>query len=238
MIQTILFDLDGTLLPMDQDEFTRAYLGLLCRTFAPFGYEPKLLTTAVWKGLEAMVKNTSSLTNEAVFWNEFEARMGRPVTGEERQRFDRFYSTDFHRAAAVCHPTPAAGELVQALKNKGLQVVLATLPAFPLTAIRSRLSWAGIDPEWFDHITSYENCTRCKPDPAYYREILTTLSLRPEECLMIGNNVDEDMIACTLGITGFLMTPCLINEHGADISAYLQGDFEELQAYLQSRELL
>ena len=29
-VNTILFDLDGTLLPMDQDSFTKAYFKALC----------------------------------------------------------------------------------------------------------------------------------------------------------------------------------------------------------------
>lgn len=35
MIKAILFDLDGTLLPMDQDEFTKGYFNLLAAKLAP-----------------------------------------------------------------------------------------------------------------------------------------------------------------------------------------------------------
>ena len=41
MVQAVLFDLDGTLLPMVQEEFIKGYFGALCRRFAPKGYEPK-----------------------------------------------------------------------------------------------------------------------------------------------------------------------------------------------------
>jgi len=34
-------DLDGTLLPMDNDEFTRGYFRLLTLKLAPHGYDPK-----------------------------------------------------------------------------------------------------------------------------------------------------------------------------------------------------
>ena len=57
MIDTILFDLDGTLLPMDQDAFTEYYFKLLAGKMAPLGYEPKQLIAAVWDGTKAMVKN-------------------------------------------------------------------------------------------------------------------------------------------------------------------------------------
>ena len=42
-ITTVLFDLDGTLLPMDLDAFIHTYFGLLAQKAAPYGYEPKPL---------------------------------------------------------------------------------------------------------------------------------------------------------------------------------------------------
>ena len=36
-LTTILFDLDGTLLPMDNDVFVKTYFGLLAKTLAPHG---------------------------------------------------------------------------------------------------------------------------------------------------------------------------------------------------------
>lgn len=42
MIKVALFDLDGTLLPMDQDAFTRGYFNLLAKKLAPHGYEPMI----------------------------------------------------------------------------------------------------------------------------------------------------------------------------------------------------
>ena len=35
-ITTVLFDLDGTLLPMELEEFTNTYFGLLAKKAAPF----------------------------------------------------------------------------------------------------------------------------------------------------------------------------------------------------------
>ena len=63
-MKTVLFDLDGTLLPMDQDVFIRAYFGGLAQKLAPLGYEPKQLLDAVWAGTGAMVKNDGSRTNQ------------------------------------------------------------------------------------------------------------------------------------------------------------------------------
>ena len=63
-ITTVLFDLDGTLLPMDQDVFTTGYFKSLCKKVAPLGYEPEKLVKAIWAGMAAMVKNDGSETNE------------------------------------------------------------------------------------------------------------------------------------------------------------------------------
>lgn len=65
---TVLFDLDGTLLPMDQERFVRAYFGLLARTMAPLGYAPDRLLGVITDGIQAMVQNDGAATDEDVFW--------------------------------------------------------------------------------------------------------------------------------------------------------------------------
>ena len=113
-------------------------------------------------------------------------------------------------------------------------MVLATNPLFPAIATHSRIRWAGLNPDDFEHITTYENSSYCKPNPDYYREILSKLNLKPEECVMVGNDTVEDMIAETLGMKVFLLTDCLINKPSADISTWPNGGFPELKAYLKS----
>ena len=50
MIKVVLFDLDGTLLPMDQDKFIEAYFGGLVKKLAPHGYEPQKLIGGINAG--------------------------------------------------------------------------------------------------------------------------------------------------------------------------------------------
>ena len=71
MIKTILFDLDGTLLPMEQEEFVKAYFGLLANKASNYGYDKETLIKTIWKGTEDMIKNDGSTTNEEVFWKIF-----------------------------------------------------------------------------------------------------------------------------------------------------------------------
>ena len=127
-----------------------------------------------------------------------------------------------------------AAQLVRQLRKEGYGVILATNPMFPAIATHSRIRWAGLTPEDFDLVTTYENSCHSKPNVAYYRDILETMNLKPEECLMVGNDVDEDMIAETLGMKVFLLTDCLLNRRKKDISGYPQGSFPELLAYIRA----
>lgn len=233
-LTTILFDLDGTLLPMDNDAFTRGYFRLLAAKLAPHGYEPKQLVDGIWAGTAAMVRNDGSRTNEKAFWDRFSSIFGDAVP-EDLPLFEEFYETDFQAAKAFCGFNPDAAATVQAVKELGLCVVLATNPIFPAVATRSRIRWAGLTPEDFELYTTYENIGLCKPNPDYYREIMKRLGVRPEECLMVGNDATEDMAAAETGMRVFLLTDCLLNRDNRDISAWPHGGFPQLMDYIKSQ---
>jgi FMN phosphatase YigB (HAD superfamily) len=99
--------------------------------------------------------------------------------------------------------------------------------------MRARLSWAGVDENAFSLITAYENSRRSKPFAEYYLEILSKIGMAAEDCLMVGNDVSEDMPARMTGMNVFLLTNCLINKKCEDISAYSHGDFDDLLAYIE-----
>ena len=125
-----------------------------------------------------------------------------------------------------------AKEIIDLVKQKGMTAVLATNPVFPRVATESRIRWAGLDPKDFALYTTYENACFCKPNPKYYLEILEKLGCQPSECLMVGNDVDEDMVAESLGMRVFLLSDCLINRSQKDISFFPNGGFAELQCFL------
>ena len=233
MITTVLFDLDGTLLPMDQDAFTKQYFGLLAAKLAPYGYDPRELIDGIWHGTAAMVKNTGTKTNEAAFWDDFAGRLGEKVRGD-MPLFEAFYRTEFDGAKAACGFNPLAAETVHKIRQMGLRVALATNPVFPAVATEKRIRWAGLCPEDFELYTTYENSTRCKPNPDYFREVAARLKVRPEECLMVGNDATEDLAARKTGMEVFLLTDCLINKENIDISGYSHGDFRQLQHCLDA----
>lgn len=233
MITTCLFDLDGTLLPMDQDTFVKAYFSGLVRAMASYGYDPALLTKAIGAGTMAMIRNNGSARNEAVFWKTAQAVFGQDLQKDE-DRFLHFYENEFQQVSQVCGKNPQAAESIAAIRAMGYRTILATNPLFPPVATYSRVRWAGLEPEDFEWITTYDNSSFCKPNLDYYREILALRGLKPEECLMVGNDVSEDMVAQALGMRVFLLTDCLINRENRDISVYPNGSFPELISYVKA----
>ena len=229
-IKAVLFDLDGTLLPMDQDLFIKAYLGGLVGVLAPRGYDPKMIAGALMKSTDAMIVNDGTRTNEQVFLDSFSAILGDSVRGEE-ENLRAFYEGDFQKVKDVCGYTPEAKELVEALKAKEVKIVLATNPLFPAIATESRMRWAGLSPDDFALYTTYENSRYCKPNTKYYEAILSQLGLSAEECVMVGNDTGDDMVAKKLGMRVFLLTNDLINKSGEDINNYPHGDFKRLSEF-------
>ncbi len=232
-IKVVLFDLDGTLLPMDQDTFIKAYLGGMAKKLAPHGYDPEKLVKAVYAGMKAMTGNDGTCTNEEAFWNAFTGILGEQVR-EDLPIFDDYYRNEFQEVKKICGFLPEAAETVRTIKEKGFRVALATTPMFPSVATESRIRWAGFELEDFEIFTTYENYHFCKPNLNYYKEVVEKLGVKPEECLMVGNDVGEDMVTEELGMKVFLMPADLINKVGKDISVYPQGDFADLLSYIET----
>ncbi|MBE6985434.1 MAG: HAD family hydrolase [Ruminococcaceae bacterium] len=233
MIKNILFDLDGTLLPMDQDIFVDVYMRTLSKHMLPYGYDPQLLVKSIWTGTAAMVKNDGSKTNDAAFWECFAGIFGEDAPKDE-PKFEEYYLQDFPAVKKSCGFVPEAKPLIDEVKRMGYRLILATNPIFPPVATNQRIAWAGLQVEDFEFVTTYDNSHYCKPNPEYYREIFKKLDLKPEECLMVGNDVGEDMVAATLGCKVFLLTDCLINKANVDISQYPNGSYAQLLNFIKA----
>ncbi len=234
-IQHILFDLDGTLLPMVQDEFVKFYMPLLAKAYMSKGVpvEPKKFIGAVWAGYEAMVKNDGSRTNREAFWSYIDPEL--PIGAEESEKIaEEFYGGEFNQAVCTTRPTPLADQIVKTVKGKGLETYLATNPVFPRCATMNRIRWAGLEAEDFSLITTYETCSFCKPNPEYYKKILDTFSLDPADCLMVGNDVGEDLSIRTLGVKTFLVTDTMENKNNLPIETEYQGSLEELLEFVET----
>lgn len=230
MFKAVLFDLDGTLLPIDTDQFLQEYLQLLSRFTAPY-MEPEAFVAHLMAATFEMINDKDpEKTNEQVFMEKFFALTGL-VPEVMMPVFDRFYATEFCRLKKICPANPVVPELIEAARKLG-KVVIATNPVFPLPAIQERLRWIGIADVPFDLITSYEIMHFCKPHLEYYQEIVELIGVNPADCLMVGNDVDEDLIARELGMKTFLVENYLINRTGRDFTTDYRGTLEDCLALL------
>jgi len=231
-IKTILFDLDGTLLPMDMEKFTNIYFREMGIHFHGV-FDPKVLMSNVWESTKVMVKNTELRTNEDVFWEDFSVRLG-DHSDHIKENFMEYYETGFQKVKASTTQSEAMINAVKHLKEQGYEVVVATNPMFPRPAIHDRIRWAGFEPEEFKYITSFEDNHYCKPQLAYYEEILKVLKRKPEECMMVGNNAQEDIIAGKLGIKTWLVTDCLIDDGKEKMESDYTGTAKEFYEFIKN----
>lgn len=232
MLNTILFDLDGTLAPFFQDDFIHTYFKLLVRRLSPMGYDGDKLIQSLWNGVDAMIRNDGAVTNRQIFWNVFTRELGMQALALE-SILDDFYAREFDGTRSILREDADRSGLIRGLREKGYTLVLATNPIFPAVAVETRLSWVGLAGTDFDYVTTYENSRRSKPNPGYYLDILSRIGKQGADCLMVGNNPVDDMAALKAGLSAFLVTDYLENPGNLPVEGYPHGSFRNLAASLE-----
>lgn len=227
---TILFDLDGTLLPMDLDLFVDKYFKALTRTFAD-RVEPEVFIKSLYASTKEMLNNSEGRkTNEQVFMADFFHRV--PLQQETSMpEFEDFYRDEFPKLKDELGMNLEgwrAKELMDALFGAGYNVVIATNPIFPLMAIEERLRWVGLGEYPFKLVTSYEIMHYCKPNPNYFKEICERIKVDPRECVMVGNDMEEDLPASLLGMKTFIVDHFVIDRKTGQFTPDGRGSFDDL----------
>ena len=230
-INTILFDLDGTLLPIDGQTFERIYFSNLAKHFVDV-YDAKTLIQLIWSATKVMVKDTSDRTNEQVFMENLEALVGSDITWMQ-DRFMHFYETDFDQLRTAVTPNSNVLEAVKILKEKGYQCVIVTNPMFPKIAIEKRIAWTGLNRDDFSYVTSFEKNTACKPQLKLYEEVLKHLDLNVEDCLMVGNDIEEDMVVAKMGMDHYLITDHVMQDESIPDFVKRSGDYRDFLEFVK-----
>lgn len=235
--KAILYDMDGTLVPMDMKRFSIGYFHFLyekCKGIDSLpAFEP--FVDAVWKGTHAMAKNDGTVKNLERFWETFCA-----LTGIRREQMepltDDFYGNEFQKAIMFTEPNPLAKTAIAISHEKAPIVALATNPLFPMIGQKTRMGWVGLNPSDFDLVTAYETDSFCKPNPEYYRTVCERLQVSPSESLMIGNDEREDMFAASsVGMDCYLVTDTAIYNPEYPWNGP-KGSFSELVEMLRGLE--
>lgn len=204
MINTILLDLDGTLLPMDTDTFTKKYFSELAIKLKDY-FTLEELTKALLVSTEYMARNIDvSKTNEKVFFEKF-YEIIEANEAEIKPLIDEFYELDFYNIKDMSQQNKYMLNAIELLKEKNYELVLASNPIFPKSAMIDRVKWSGASPVDFKFISGFEDMHFCKPHLEFYEELLKNTDKDSAECLMVGNSISEDMIASKIGIKTYLI---------------------------------
>ena len=159
--------------------------------------------------------------------DHFKGLVGVDDLTEYQRRFDLFYDERFDAVKECVANIPLIRESIEILRDKGYNLVIATNPIFPIKAIHKRIEWAGLSVNDFSYITCYQKNCYCKPYIQFYQEVLEAIGKEAHECYMVGNDVQEDLIAGELGIKTYLMTNYIINRGDQKIESTYQGDYQD-----------
>lgn len=233
MNKVILFDLDGTLLPLEMEDFMNAYFKGINNVFNELGFDGQQTFKIFLKATQAMVENDGSKTNERQFWDTFDTYInydGIPLL----ERLDAFYQHEFQDYQNHTSLVEGLNDVMIHLKSKGYRLIVATNPLFPEIATMSRIQWSGLDSHLFDEITTYEDYHYAKPNIKYYQEILEKFNIDPKDCLMVGNDAQEDLVVRELGIPTYLITDHLIDRSNGNYQSDYQGTMEEFLSFINN----
>jgi len=195
VIKAVLLDLDNTLLTNPDAAFASAYLRLADEYFL-----------ARWRiaGMSRILLEVSRAlagprngyrTNTELAMDIISSAVQKPLD-EITATFDDFYQTVYPRLKDVTQPIgDVALRIIETLRERQMALVIATNPLYPPEAVRQRLLWAGL-PADFQHytlVTHAGNMHFAKPDPSYYIEALARVGVEPDETIMVGDSLQNDI---------------------------------------------
>lgn len=204
-MQGILFDLDGTLLDIDIEAFLERYFVALSEAVKGLVSSPDehaLAMKSIHDATGAMMRIHPGETNRETFYRVFKSLTTIDLNDSWRV-FEEFYDEVFPTLGNGIGPAEGARESLNAARECGLKVAVATNPIFPRSAIEDRMNWAGIRPDEVDAITSFEVMRACKPHAEYYRQTCEMIGVEPTQCLMVGDDRMLDLPASSIGMRTF-----------------------------------
>jgi len=231
---TLLFDLDDTLLDTNLEVFIPGYFQALTQHLEKL-LLPTVVLRALIHGMRLMTENEDPRrTLQEVFEAGFYPMLGIAKT-ELVEELDSFYDQVFPTLRALTRPRPEAVPLIDWAMSCGYRIAIATDPLFPFKVTQHRLRWAGFDPERFELVSAFEDFHFTKAHPAYYAEVLGRLGWPDGPVLMVGNDVQRDLIpANQLGLKTYLIDGEAGTSPGFEAGC---GRLDDLRPWLESIDL-
>jgi HAD superfamily hydrolase (TIGR01549 family) len=231
LLNTILLDLDDTLLDSNTKQFATTYVKKLAQALAGFA-STETISSLILRATAIMRANQDpAITNLQAFKDAFFPHLsGSPA--EIQVALDHFYQEIYPTLRNYVTPRPEARPLVDHLLATGHKVVIATNPLYPRTAIEQRLGWAGVSEFPYALVTNMENMHFCKPSPHYYQEILDIVGSTSTEALMVGDNPKNDIApARAIGLQTWWITDQASPD--VEVISDYQGSLTEFYRWIQ-----
>lgn len=226
-MKALLLDLDGTLCQMDRDLFEKTYFKDLALYMKDI-LDPQQFLAQLIRSVAFMVEHPSmQYTCMEVFCRHFASMFGL----DEKLFHDRllsFYTNEFGKYDYLVQPIERGKELIALGREKGLKMAVASNSIMPQIAIIHRLHWAGLETSSFEFISGGDFMHYTKPHAGFYREIASALDVVPEDCLMVGNGKEEDLVAHDIGMATFFV------DGEKDEKATWFGNIDDLIAVVSS----
>ena len=229
---TLLIDLDGTLLDIEVSFFLGPMVEAMYRCFSDL-MEKERFREALFGGTEAiMVEPRLDGENNMAGFNRAFSELSGIKSRDIEDRFRRFYTRVFPGMGEYGRPVDGAPRFVERARRAGYRLCLATNPIFPRSAVMARMRWADLDPGSFLFIPGLENMRTCKPRVEYFLELAALIEADPQDCLMVGNDMEQDLPAARTGMGTFLVEGQVVSRGITDLEPDRRGSLEDLAVML------
>ncbi|MCY3410951.1 MAG: HAD family hydrolase [Candidatus Heimdallarchaeota archaeon] len=202
-IKAVFFDLDGTLLDMSEDDFTKQYTELIYQYFINI-LDKDTFFKGFWRGIEDMMKHDDPDRNTLESFADTFSSVTKLHRNHTIDIFLDFYTNSFDELKSI-GKSNLARDVIDLCKQKGLKLILATNPVFPEIATQKRCDWIDLSFDDFIYVTHAENFTVVKPYPRYFNELLSKAGVLADETLMVGNSFLYDAGASQVGIKTWII---------------------------------
>jgi len=179
MIKNIIFDLDGTL--YNSPEVFRKFAEAAYYTYA------KVTKTPIEDAKKILEDRRAELARQKGFAVPYTLALisyGIPIETWHEENVAFFDPADF------LIPNPGLRDFLLALKEKYRLAVLTNNNKIQTRRIIKSLGLDGV----FHDVFTFNTFNLLKPDPGILKGVLERLGARPEECLMVGDRYEVDLI--------------------------------------------
>ncbi len=179
MIKYIIFDLDGTL--YESPEVYQKFAEAAYHTYAQVNCVPE---ETARRRLEERREELKRQKGFAVPYTLALISYGIDIETWHRMNAEFFNPADFLK------PDEALRSSLLEMKKKLRLAVLTNNNDVQTRRILEAIGLTGI----FDHVFTFNSFHLLKPDPAILKNVLAVMKAQPEECLMVGDRYEVDLI--------------------------------------------